>query len=1202
MGEPKPTLALTSAQRAGIEGTDRSMAVTSGAGCGKTFVLTRRYLQLLAEDGQPDAPSRVVAVTFTDKAAIEMHQRVAELLAERMAAAADTATRRLLGEWLNRLPEARITTIHGFCTSLLRAFAVEAGVDPTFSVLADAFEVERMQNEATAEAALTALLRGDAAGSELLDYFSYDVITDMLAELLSERWRWSAKQYADPAEVLARWQAGRREAQDHAWESFDAAAARAEIEALQAVPCDDVADKLAAHLREQLRIMTGLLDNSADRTPETFGRLKSAGNMGSPKAWGSKETCTEVRRRLKTLIDAFGEVAGYFTPLNETDEVSARCLSALTALADDANTRYAAAKRRAGMLDFVDLLVGARDLLRDNKAVRRRVADEIRQMLIDEFQDTDSLQRELLYLAVDCTGSAPPPGRLFFVGDAKQSIYRFRGAEVDVFARAREAIADENRSVLDRSFRTHRPGVALVNAIFEPLLGREYEPLVAHRAEQPDAPAGEILLAECGIKPSAGDRFRAAAAAIAERIAEMVERGERRVWDSSAGRWRPVRPGDIAILLPRLTNTAPYEDSLHAAGVDHYVVAGAGLFRQQEVFDVLNALRAIDSPLDDIALVGFLRGGLVALSDEALLHLARTVEPPYRGKLRDERLTERLGPADRDRLGWAADVLDRLSARKDACDIDALIERLLAETGFEAALLGQYHGLRRCGNVHRVIEHARGAQAAGATLRHFIEFLSELTFQEVRAEQAAVEAEAGNVVRIMTIHKAKGLEFPVVFLGDLNYAPRPRFGALGIRGRLGLTLRTCPPGSDEEAHPRSWWLAKAQDSELERAENIRSFYVAVTRHRDYVAFVGAREETKDERLGKAGSPLRCLDDVLDLHGGLETGNLVLDDKAELTVRTLKPRRQRRHRAGSVLDDLYAQCDGPEALAERLAAPGEERSRPDEDLPHLAPVPVGGTDRLAVTAAAELEFCPASFRWHYELCVPAGALAGTGDAGVTPSGDGLDAATAGTVFHRCMELLDFADPQPAATLLPRVLAEMDLQIDPAALTAELDAMIAALRRHALWHRLTGARRRLAELEFVHLTDRLELTGVIDLLYQDAEGDWHILDYKSDRVSPPDVPAHAERYELQMLIYAAAAGRFLADLPDGPPPAEADAALYFLRPSRLVTFAAGGLAAAAERRLTDLADRLADCRRTGQWPRRNDDACRFCRYAVLCGGGS
>ena len=248
---------LTEAQTAGIERTDLSMAVTSGAGCGKTFVLARRYVKLLLDDGRPDAPGRIVAVTFTDKAAIEMRQRVAALLAERAEAATDEQNRELYAEWLSRIPDGRISTIHGFCSSLLRAFAIEAGLDPAFGVGADEFARRRMLREAIAEATREAFDSPDEHQYALLDAVPFARICDMLAAAVDERWRWSSADYADPAATLRRWTELRAQTQRQGWEAWDPADVQRTLDRLAGATCSDPSDKLAVHLNEFRRPWTG---------------------------------------------------------------------------------------------------------------------------------------------------------------------------------------------------------------------------------------------------------------------------------------------------------------------------------------------------------------------------------------------------------------------------------------------------------------------------------------------------------------------------------------------------------------------------------------------------------------------------------------------------------------------------------------------------------------------------------------------------------------------------------------------------------------------------------------------------------------------------------------------------------------------------------------------------------------------------------
>ena len=283
--------------------------------------------------------------------------------------------------------------------------------------------------------------------------------------------------------------------------------------------------------------------------------------------------------------------------------------------------------------------------------------------------------------------------------------------------------------------------------------------------------------------------------------------------------------------------------------------------------------------------------------------------------------------------------------------------------------------------------------------------------------------------------------------------------------------------------------------------------------------------------------------------------------------------------------LYATTG--EALGAALAAWALEDAAAEEQA---------GRIELAVTALGDFAYCPMLYRWRYDLRVPQATESPARSEGDRPRAAGsLDAATLGTLFHRCMELLDFARPQPAESLLAQAAAELGLEgsADSAALAADLDEMLRRLRAHPLWADLAGAKQSFRELDFLMDAGPAVLRGQIDLLYQDAAGNWRIVDYKSDRVAAAEIETHAGRYELQMLAYAVAAARHV-----GRPPA--GATLYFLRPGACCELPLGSDAvASAERRIADLAGRVIKARRSGTFERQASGRCAGCPCEGLCG---
>ena len=1207
---------LTRAQRAaGIDRIGENLALRSGAGCGKTFVLARRFYELLREGGLSDRPvapaetlSRLVALTFTEKAALEMSSRVREMLADAAAdAAADKEQRRRVLTWLDELPEARIATIHGFCASLLRSHAIEAGIDPNFAVCADELLAERLVREAAEEAVLQAVEAERHDVAELLTNLPFDQAVSLVQFLLENRTACELSDYRDADATFDRWGALLSDRRGE-WLAplADDAGLRAELDALSACPCDGSGDKLAAFRDEQLEAIRRILADPAGAPPELFAGLNPRpGNIGSAKPWGGREAVKEVRARLRALIGKVAAFAIFAEPLGEPDRGAARALAALSGLALSARDLHDAEKRRRGLLDFTDLLACTDRLLAAKPDVRRLLARGIDQLLIDECQDTNAFQLRMLARLIGggTPGQAPPEGKLFAVGDAKQSIYRFRGAQVEVFRGTCDRLGAEHQEHLDESFRTHEAGIAFINHLFAPLMGRAYEPIRAHRKTNPPAPSVEVLLAagpEEGPVTDAASASAAQAALTAQRIGRMLDAGERIVWDGDAEQWRAVRARDVAILFARMTNSLEYERELQLRGVPYYVVGGTGFFRRQEVFDVLNALQAVDNPLDDIALFGTLRSSLFGLDDNTLMHIAESCRPPYFATLDPSSPPAGMDATQAEDLAAALRLVEGLHRHKDAVGIDVLLERLLDATGYEATLLSQFQGRRMLSNVRMVVDRARAAASEHATLADFLAEMREQVVGESRYEQAAVAGEQEDVVRLMTIHKAKGLEFRVVVVPDLNAGRRGPGGALLLRSDWGLTYRHVEEdtGDGEGADaPLSYRIARRLEEDDARAEDVRRLYVAATRHRDHLIFVGADWRAAAGSFRSSGSYLAEMDGVLGIAAALH------DERQEI-----------RYADGRFVARVRRVVPGPPAAAPGQTPPGQRllaKARSGRDLaseigriaspagalPLVGPLPADvGRVEIAVTALSDFDHCAMLYRWRHELRVPGGfETAGAAGEGRAPAGArALDAATAGTLYHRCMELLNFAGPQDAGALVRRAAGEMELPdtTDLALLEAQLRGMLARFGEHELSARLASAGQAFRELDFVMACGPALLRGQIDLLYADEGGAWHVVDYKSDRVSGAELTARAEQYELQLLLYAAAAARHT-----GTPPA--DASLYFLRPAATHTFAASGEALhGAEARAASLAAGLIRSRRSGRFARRANESCRLCPYGRLC----
>jgi ATP-dependent helicase/nuclease subunit A len=1195
-------ITLTAAQRsAGITRIGENLALRSGAGCGKTFVLALRFTELLlAGRSQGNPLDGLVALTFTEKAAAEMVQRVRDMLLERARNTSGDTRQRLL-EWLAALPQAAISTIHGFCASLLRANAIEAGVDPDFAVAADDLSADAMLWDHSDRAVLAAVEGHDAPALGLLARMPYDQVVRHVHDIAADRTNAAPGDNLDPQAILERWRTLLPQAQGRILAQNVLPVLQSARAAVAGCRCPDD-DALTAAWQE-----TDAAMEAAAAQPRLLAHLAATltppGNKGSKKAWEAQDKAV-VAGAIRSIVDAVRQWGPAFVPLGDLDGQAAEHIAALCKLAAAAADSYALQKRRTGMLDFTDLLELTDRLLSRNDDLRHSLQNHIRQLLLDEAQDTDAFQLGLVRKLVSTLlgDAAPPEGRLFLVGDPKQSIYRFRGARVEVFEDLCRRLGPGKQEGLDRSFRTHDAGVKFVNHLFAPLMGNEYAPIEAQRKLSPPQPSVEVVLAAMpdDAQPSADLAVDVQALAVAARIREMIDGGQRLVWDSHASQWRRAEYRDIAILMARMTSSLRFEQRLAEAGVPYYVVSGTGFFRQQEVYDVLNALRAIANPGDDIAFAGALRSSLFGLSDNALMALSQEFQPPLLPAVAASASVQ--PDPDRQAARDAAGLLMYLHARKDAVSPCDLIERLLAATGYEATLLSQHQGRRMLGNVRMLVEKSRAANGAAMSLAALLREVDQYILSEARDEQSAVASETDNVVRLMTIHKAKGLEFPIVILPDLNAGSQPPRGSLLWRPDWGLTLRLDgdEDDADDAAGPVSHMLASALERQDCDAEDIRRFYVAVTRHEDHLVFVGADWRGRDG-FQRRGSYLRMLDSVLGLAGAeLEDGRATIPyagGKYAILLRRVAAQPSRpTPRGRTILDE----ADGADTLASLLGAAVEANAPAADPAPLLGPLPEGcGRCEVAVTALGDFAACPMLYRWKHELRVPQRYLF-VRPAGTQPQQSHesaplaqLDAATAGTLFHRCMELLDVRRPDPAG-LVRRVLSEMDMDAGELAepLTAELTGFIDGMRRGELWRQLLQSRRDHRELDFLLDVGPAVLRGQIDMAFQDADGVWHIVDYKSDRIAAAHAAQHAQAYSLQMQMYSLAARRYTGE-------AVADATLYFLRPATAVRLdVTDELIRSSQEMAAALTRSLVAARRSGDYARRGAQLCPTCPYRVVC----
>ncbi len=1117
-----------------------SVALSSGAGCGKTSVLTERFLRYLdGERGEPAARlSQVVAITFTDRAAREMRQRIRVACHERLLAAAPGEADYWLGI-VRRLDSARIETIHSFCGSLLRTHAVEAVVDPRFAVL-DAAQAGTLLARVIDEQLRELLTAQNTATLDLVARFELRTLREMVTSLIDQRHQLDFAQWqaCSPAELVARWQEAHRQLAPVLLKRL--AESEQAVRLLRVLMENTPSHATMRERRDVLLEQLPALPYSTDAARDLAKILDNAyvRGGGGKKAWKSEETYEDV----KSTAEALRKEIENIQPLVRLDPAAARQSAALGLevlnLAAAITAAYDARKQQLGLLDFDDLLLRARDLLLGERraGLRERISSQIELLLVDEFQDTDPLQASIMRALAD---PCAPGGRLFVVGDRKQSIYRFRRADPQVFQTLRGAIPRAGRMSLTENFRSQPAILDFVNALCHADMGDDYEPLRARRPQVTATPAVEFVWA-CAEeeKEKVASLRRREADWIARRLRAMFDRAEPLVWDqqaAEAGRHaaRAVQPGDVAILFRALSDVAEYEEALRRYQIDYYLVGGHAFYAQQEIFDLLNLLRALASTSDTLSLAGVLRSPFFSLSDEAIFWLA-SVDGGLAAGLERGELPASVDGDQHARVGFAAATLAELRGQKDRLPVAELLNLALDRTGYDAALVSEFLGERKLANLRKLIDQARRFDRSGIfALADFIAQLSEFVADQPREPLASTQPEVTNVVTLMTIHQAKGLEFPVVVVPDVDRQSNQSATAIAFHRKMGPMVRVADD-TDRECVVSGYELHRAAEEIEEEAESIRLLYVATTRAADYL-ILSAGLKMLDSR---QGTWMKLLQRRFDLARGTLRVTLPAGYRAPLIrVTTERPTFAAGARAATARVDWSSIADQAEAdsRAGRFRIPE-----------FWQPVPLDlGARRAFSFSRISGAISPMPAVVEEGLAAEPAIRIGTAD----PLG-------LGTLVHAVLAEIDFSRPE----MLEQVVTRLGEHHLPGAADQweEAREMLARFLAEPCAARITASRCLHREAEFLlawppdgpvvlgmHDSARHAagegryIEGFIDCLYQDAGGRWHLIDYKTNHVTEATLDAVVAVYEPQLWLYATAAQLVLGEWP-------ASVSLNFLRP--------------------------------------------------------
>jgi ATP-dependent exoDNAse (exonuclease V) beta subunit len=1142
------------ARRAIAEDLDDTLIVEAAAGTGKTTELVNRILRVLASGRAKMV--QIVAVTFTEKAAGELKLRLREELERARAKAADPGAADALEEALKTLEEAHVNTIHGFCAELLRERPVEARVDPLFAVLTEP-QAERLYGRAfrawlqealknPPEGVRRALRRTSAGGGGRADADGGPI----------DRLRGAGRSLAEARDFPRPWD---RPPFDRGAEIDRLVAALHAFAALTASPLSArdnlyIDTEAARRLSRQVQLEQSFGRRDLDGWETRLVDLtRDRGFSRTRKGSGYKFSKAANRTDVLSARDALFNDLQQFRKMADAD--LAACLQLELV---GATERYQQLKRSAGVLDFTDLLARARDLIKGDIRVREHLQRKFTHIFVDEFQDTDPIQAEiLLLLANDVCG------KLFIVGDPKQAIYRFRGTDVSTYWDVCRELEQRGGRVLQltTSYRSVPAIQRFVNAAFAPEMTGDrntrqanYVPLSEARDAGDSQPA---IVALPVPRPYGRGGFGALKAsgkaidgslpdAIGAYIAWLTEKSGWTVSEKQPGGAEvrvPLQPRHVAVLFRRFVSfgedvTRSYIDAIEARGIPHLLVGGKAFHGREEVETIRAALAAIEWPDDELSVFASLKGSLFAIDDEHLLEFRHRF-----GRFHPFRIPKELGgnsgqdlaltgepTAHLAPIGDALRLLQQLHRGRNYRPVADTIGRLLAETRAHVGFILRPAGEQALANVLHIAELARQYEASGGiSFRGFIDELRTAAASE--AAEAPILEEGSEGVRLMTVHKAKGLEFPVVILADLTCNMSRRDASRYLDASRGLCAMKIGGWAPHELHRH-----ESEEVARDQAEGVRLAYVAATRARDLLVVPvlgdGAWDGGWFSPLNRALYPpvasrrtaargpscpmFKSKDSVLERPGdepagpgtvcpGLHTfntgevdysvvwwdpGALKLDEKPTFGVRR---------------EDLIVKD-----VARNVIADGRTRY----DRWHLARDDAresGAIPSLAVTTARE-------WAENSEFGIQNSEFVRTVGEGRSGEEARLGGIGFGLLVHGLLAVAPFGASRAAledlAAADARVLGLGDEEASAAA------SVVERLLTHDILARARAADARGACRRETPVTwtgpDGTLVEGIVDLAFEES-GEWTVVDYKTDR----EIAASGEdRYRRQVALYALA----------------------------------------------------------------------------------
>ena len=1187
---------LTTSQQKGVTIMERDLCVVAGPGSGKTRVLVERFANLVTEHNV--SINEILTLTFTEKAANEMKIRAARSFEEKG-----------MKKERQEIEFAYLSTIHSFCSRLLRENAIEAGIDPQFRVM-DELEAGRVK-EQTMRNTLKKW-----AEEKSLDTFLNDIFWKQ-TDFKKSRLKSFKENLIQLYEKIRNACVPISETVNTDDLSQDIVNSKKMVEKLineiseirteKKLP-DKTRDKVenvlerwnASNLQNDInKLYTG-----KEKPPEKddlilalLNKVKgihSVINLSVSK--DVKETISNLREELKTLIGLLAE------------DYSTSIKLVLRDFLMNFDIAYSERKRAESLIDFTDLEAKTIELLENKKYIADEIKQKFKYILVDEFQDISRLQKTIIDLIRN-------KDNLFIVGDEKQSIYGFRNAEVEIFQDIQKGSDRESLITLNENFRSRPQVLDFINYIFDRLwpdnsTNQDSTQLKAG-AEFSDKPIPsiEIIVAEGKDKTEAR---KWESMEIAKRIKEIVDKGEIGITNKRE-RERNISYRDIAILFRSTTDIKLYEHSLSHLDVPYYVVSGRGFFNTTEITDLINLLKVIESPLDEINLAAVLKSPFVGIDDDTLFWLTDYAHNNNGNRLLYQALYEvdtinEIEAHSRNRIIQFTQFLNEVQGIKPRTSLWNLISFILKKTEFQSKMLLFSNGKKRYANLLKIVELCKNQEDfEPLTLKDFIEIVEGYKFREIRESEAPIESEEDDVVKLITTHSAKGLEFPVVIVADIDRDNTRPSDYFVYSKDHGISFKILNPSTNEAEVPLSYERINDESKEKELRESRRLLFVAMTRAQEHLIISGGINKNRAKGDKDSGNWYGYISSTLGLNPDPKDNPEIikLDDNKHgqnssqtVEIKHTRIKNENKPPKEGKRIKLLTQHKKEIATCNKIKTPSPAKKIADTGKNILSTithtVDIDNSHYVySVTEILKFHFCPQLYYFNSIL-----GLQGINERCQTRSDhdeaedegnlkdDELPGHELGNIVHRVFKNYHFSEDK----LKEYIKKELSIYgLDTNQNSVDLVAnWVNSFYNSDIGKEVVSSKQQKRETSFIFNYRHNLIRGQIDLFYFNNEGLLKIIDYKANDITIDEIPEKIQYYQLQMQLYARALETIYGRKVD-------EIILYFLVPDKPVVV---DTTADACKELDSTLDNFFRAHKDGYFKKSSGLKCKWCEYEVIC----